>query len=392
MPGVPICCSSEVKKRVLEMFSPYAIVFVSYLCGIVAAGPETGWKHFPKKPIAGQPLGGQEDSGWRPLSPLVPAITSFGSAIVPGGSIFVVGGYDHMSSAPSGLVNTTQWIDVSNPAERWSSTDSLAIPRSNFGASYAPALGPTAVLALGGFIGTEIIDGASYSHLTADVAVFDASTGASLDGTGVPPLPKELEGVGAAALPSGEVVIAGGFGYESDGSFFYSQETFVLRKEDDGSFFWDQAEDFPWPRSGMSCSTTSKGVLCSGGGYTDPAYAEAAMFNGSHWTEVSPMLEPRNWAGSAHANVAAPGSDTPTEVVYAVGGYCCQGLCFFSPLASVERFDVAAGVWSEATPLPSPHASGGAAGAPALTNETTSSRVFAIGGDQLGTVVVAVDP
>jgi hypothetical protein len=255
-----------------------------------------------------------------------------------------------------------------------------------------------------------------------------------LDSSTVPDYPHALTGVGAARLPEslgGQLVVVGGFGYEADGMFYYTNETHLLVEATDTATntdtdttdtaantntAWMAGPAFPWHRSGLSCATTSKGVLCFGGGETDPAYAEAALFDGVEWTVVAPMKEPRNWFGAATVMVPNGNATTlPTsksksaaaaaavattavgngsretsaattkEVVYAVGGYCCKGLCFFSPLASVERYDVEAGVWEEATPLPFEHAAGGAAAG-------GEGRLVSLGGSNLGDVLVAVDP
>ena len=100
----------------------------------------------------------------------------------------------------------------------------------------------------------------------------------------------------------------------------------------------------------------------------DPAYSDAAIYNGTtnSWNIVAPMLEARNYFGMATTSFSASMLDTKNkpdgnrknkvastfvetdeaETVYAVGGYCCSSYptyCFFSPLASTEKFDVLTG-------------------------------------------------
>ena len=144
----------------------------------------------------------------------------------------------------------------------------------------------------------------------------------------------------------------------------------------------------------------------------DPAYSDAAIYNGTtnSWNIVAPMLEARNYFGMATTSFSASMLDTKNkpdrnrknkvastfvetdaaETVYAVGGYCCSSYptyCFFSPLASTEKFDVLTGVWSEASALPDPHA-GLQAASPYLGKDT----VVAIGGNSPGDVLIATSP
>jgi hypothetical protein len=90
-------------------------------------------------------------------------------------------------------------------------------------------------------------------------------------------------------------------------------------------------------RSALNCASTSKGILCFGGGELNPAYPDAAIFDGKAWKTVARMTEARNWFGAT--DVASVDTTTGKEYVYAVAGYCCNPVshCFFSPLTSVER-------------------------------------------------------
>jgi hypothetical protein len=231
-------------------------------------------------------------------------------------------------------------------------------------------------------------------------------------------------------------VVVGGFGYEANGAFFYTPNTYVLRASDGGGkapdggkggdgasalYAWERGPDFPWARSGLSCVTTSAGVLCAGGCATDPAYASAAVhmrqhcsacallhgyfkislliplmvclyvwqiFDGKVWAPVAPMNDARNWFGLATSIDPASGK----EVVHAAGGYCCAAVpeyCFFSPLASVETFDPSTGNWTEAPPMPVALAGNGAAALPGTSG--SSGGLVVVGGNPAGFVLVATD-
>ena len=215
-------------------------------------------------------------------------------------------------------------------------------------------------------------------------------------------------------LPDGRIVVTGGFGYLPNNplAFFYSNKTFVLDPSLGDGAVWDDtvAGDFPWQRSAMGCASTSAGVLCAGGGSTEPAYRDAAIFDAetNEWTAVKPMQEARNYFGMATTTTTTTNTTTTTtseatsmsktatsttttsESVYAVGGFCCSSFpsyCFFSPLASVEKYDVAGGAWTEVTPLPDPHAS-----LQAAAPFKGADSVVAIGGNSPGDVLIATSP
>ena len=85
---------------------------------------------------------------------------------------------------------------------------------------------------IGGDNGTYSENGVQYTTVTNSIEVFDAKTGSFVtDDLDVPSYPLALMGIGAAFLPTGEVVGVGGFGYESNGAFFYTQNTYLLKDD-----------------------------------------------------------------------------------------------------------------------------------------------------------------
>jgi len=102
------------------------------------------------------------------------------------------------------------------------------------------------------------------------------------------------------------------------------------------------------------------------------------------------MLEARIWAGVTTAYIPDSTSTDGQlkEVVYVSGGFCKSSTCFFSPLASVEYYDVAAGMWVEATPLPIAQASGGTAS----QSTPLGAVVMAMTGDPYGDVYATLNP
>ena len=115
----------------------------------------------------------------------------------------------------------------------------------------------------------------------------------------------------------------------------------------------------------------------------DPAYADAALFDGTAWRSVAPMREARNWFGAVdHATTDA---QTGKEYVYVAGGYCCNRAtsCFFSPLSSAERFDVETEAWETVQSLPQLNAANQAAACLATDGSCPGAHtVVSLGGGQ----------
>jgi hypothetical protein len=334
---------------------------------------------------------------WLAMAPIPGNMSSFGIVQTETGLVVTLGGYSS-SADPQQLVNTFVFDPSSAAAAAasgaradWTASADLTVKRTDLSASLAPALGQGIAMAIGGFTGLSTsADGITINHYTSSVETLDTTTGAMVD-LGVPDYPSAtgVTGSGAAALPNGQVVAVGGFIIDSSGVFKYLQDTYVLTADSSGALAWERGPDFPWARSGLMCSSVSTGVLCMGGGNTDPAYSDAALFDGTTWTKVPSMNEARNWASATTAHIPDEQNVGQTkEVVYMVGGFCCSSTCFFSPLPSVEYYDVSAGVWVEAAPMPLQAAAGGAASVPTLVG----AAVMAITGSPSGDVVATVNP
>jgi len=119
-----------------------------------------------------------DDATWTHLDSLTPPVTSFGTAMSANETIVVVmGGYP--GSEIGGVYNGTSALDVSvgEEASSWTTLQDMPITRQGFSASLTPLVGPDVVLAIGGFVGNYIINGVTYSNLTAKVDALDMTTG-----------------------------------------------------------------------------------------------------------------------------------------------------------------------------------------------------------------------
>jgi len=323
------------------------------------------------------------------------------AASVPGGRVVVVGGTDPSTAASRKVkLSAARSLQLGGggasgggndggtaaaaAAAAWVHHDPMPTARDGLAAVALPDA--DTVLAIGG--ATGLTSGGNIAT-TGAVEALSLATG-RWDNRSYPPLPEPAMAPGAAVDPfSGNLVVVGGFGYAFDD--FYSNHTWVLDNTDVAANAnataakaptraWRRAADSPLQRSGLNCASTSKGVLCFGGGEQNPAYADAALFDGTAWRRVAPMLEARNWFAATDVSTVAAAAPAPAaagagagaaaggggggggggasgggsrEYVYAVGGYCCslQPRCFFSPLASAERYDVAADRWERVAGL-----------------------------------------
>jgi len=246
---------------------------------------------------------------WAPLDTMPHNMSAFATVETESGLVVSLGGYDSSADTPQRpdtyILDPTSLSQGAGRAQ-WKSSDSLLIGRTDMGSSLAPQLGEGIAMVIGGFTGSNVVDGVNYNTYTASCETLDTTTGKVVD-LGVPDFPFENTGVAAAYLPNGQVVAVGGFGivhphpnpcfcpnpntnpnyypyavgYHEDMSFFYSSATYVLTADSDsGALKWKEGPDYPWERSGLVCSSISTGILCAGGGETDPAYHNAAIFDG----------------------------------------------------------------------------------------------------------------
>jgi len=202
------------------------------------------------------------------MAPIPGNVSLFGIMLTETGLVVTLGGYS-ASADPQQLVSTFVFDPSSAGAAvasgvraDWTASADLAVKCADFSASLAPTRGEGIAMAIGGFTGLyKSPDGVTNNLYTSSVETLDTTTGAMVD-LGLPDYPSAtgVTGSGTAVLPNGQVVAVGGFVIDCS-----------------GALAWEQGPDLPWARSGLMCSSVSTGVLCMGGGNTDPTYSDAAL-------------------------------------------------------------------------------------------------------------------
>jgi len=165
-------------------------------------------------------------TAWSDLPPLEAPVTEAGTAHAAGW-VVAAGGFSYASQAAT---NATQLLAWPAGGTSWEALPDMPTPRHALAAAHFPALGPDTAVFVAGVLGTYVDDdGVQRTSLTNVVEALDLDGKAWLSPNALPPLPLALESPAAAALPAGalynggSLVVVGGFGYQANGAYFYSQ-------------------------------------------------------------------------------------------------------------------------------------------------------------------------
>jgi non-specific serine/threonine protein kinase len=191
-----------------------------------------------------------------------------------------------------------------------------------------------------------------------EVAGYDTTINSWTKG---PALPSALHGAMATTY-HGEVLVLGG--WTKQGGQGASNQVFALRNGG-----WVPLPPMPSPRAAGGAAVVGNKLIVAGGQANGREVPETDVFDGTTWTQASPMLTPRDFVG-----VVSDGS-----FVYAIGGGQAGG----HDVDAFERFDPTTGRWTKGPALPSARHGLGAA--------VVDGKLYAVGGemdetDVLGTV------
>ncbi|MBV8980423.1 MAG: hypothetical protein JO086_05955 [Acidimicrobiia bacterium] len=194
---------------------------------------------------------------------------------------------------------------------------------------------------------------------TNDVSGYDTTIDSW---TAAPPLPLALHGAMAATY-RGELVVLGGWAAQGDQG--PSRQVFALRNGG-----WAPLPPMPAARAIGGAVVVGDRLIVVGGQANGSDVAETDIFDGTAWTQASPIPTPRDYVAVA----------TDGTFVYAVGGQQLDGN---HDVAAFERFDPSTGKWTKGPPLPTP--------VHGLGVGVVDGRLYAVGGEAgthvLGTVV-----
>ena len=161
--------------------------------------------------------------------------------------------------------------------------------------------------------------------------------------------PYSVWGAGAGHLSgSGDVLVAGGFGFDLNRAYKPLGSTFVATDRP-GLRGWSRAQALPAPRAGAGTAEGSDGdiYMVGGTGMGNAVLASVVRHgpnaDGGWGRSVAPLLYPRT-------DLAAVG--TADGRIFAVGGYA-KFPAGFLPTVTVQVYSIASNTWSLGPPLPS---------------------------------------
>jgi Kelch motif len=185
------------------------------------------------------------------------------ATLLPSGKVLVTGGHDQTSQLAS--------AELYDPAAgTWSATGSMSTTRHSYTATLLPS---GKVLVAGGWSGSGFFLCFFDCVVLASAELYDPATG-TWSATGSLSEQRDLHT--ATLLPSGEVLVAGGF----DGfSFVLSEELY-----DPAAGTWSQASSINEQRGSHSATLLPSGAVLLAGGFDDisflgPRLASAELYD-----------------------------------------------------------------------------------------------------------------
>ncbi len=274
------------------------------------------------------------DAAWTKMPPMPTPRYGHGAAWLQG-ALYAIGGYSFVSNTPVGTVES---LDLST--DTWSVKSSMSASREY-----------CAVAAVNGKL--YAIGGKSAAGAIIDVVEeYDPATNAWTTKT---PLPAPRAYAGASVV-NGQIYVVGGY------DVAYNVLT-KLEAYDPVNDSWTILPLMPTARALLACASLN-GVVYAIGGYLSSgrtSVVEAYDVNAGSWSSRASLPSARGES----AAVALGGR------IVVMGG---------SPAAaSVLEYDPALDAWTMAAGLSEPMAGGHAA-------VTAADRIFALGGDSVGTV------
>ncbi|MFY1825559.1 kelch repeat-containing protein [Myxococcus fulvus] len=197
---------------------------------------------------------------WSRTGPMATARGAHTATLLPSGKVLVTGGYAHAS----GISAPLRSAEVYDPAtEQWSPAGNLVSARG----SHTATLLPTGDVLVAGGYAEELGKGA--------LATAERYASATGTWTETPPFVEKRGAHTATLLPSGKVLIAGGYGGYQDLYFLSPCELY-----DPVTGQWSPTSGVLTPRSDATATLLPLGkVLVVGGyGYNDAVHGEAELF------------------------------------------------------------------------------------------------------------------
>jgi N-acetylneuraminic acid mutarotase len=178
--------------------------------------------------------------------------------------------------------------------------------------------------------------------------VYDPAQGTWRTGPGLPLALHHLVAVTYEGVP----VLIGGFVGDPRTSVA-SDSVYALRAGE-----WDRLPPLKHPRAAAAAAVVDGKIVVVGGEADGELVAQTELYDGERWTDVAPILTPRQ-----HLGAAADG-----RYVYAVGGKDLS-----TDLPTLERYDPVTDRWDELTPMPTP--------SDGLAAAYVSGRLITVGGE-----------
>ncbi|HVG58422.1 MAG TPA: kelch repeat-containing protein, partial [Hyalangium sp.] len=252
---------------------------------------------------------------WASTSSMAAGRSNATATLLPSGKVLLAGG----ANGSTGLASAEVY-DAGTGT--WASTNSMTIIRSRHTATLLPS---GKVLVAGGTSGdTETING------LASAEVYDPGAGAWASTN---PMTTARDGHTATLLPSGQVLVAGGY---NSSSRLGSAEVYAP-----STGTWASTGSMASARSGHTATLLPSGkILVTGGSSTDGYLASAEVYDPStgSWASTGSMTTAR----SGHTATLLPSGRV--LVTGGVGG---------SYLASAEEYDPGTGTWASTSPMAS---------------------------------------